>query len=468
MRRGVLVGLSGAMVAAVTAGCAARGIEAGATPVARPSGAAFTAALPPGFSAQSIWSETVPWKMTINVSGGGALAPDLGLMVMQGEGGVARVVGSSVAVISFTPASSSSPATRTLQFRSLADGALLKSVSLTDDGYSGMGADTVSGRPVVVVYTTSDAPADEKAGGGKPVKVASVYGADGSLVWTSRGQALAASAGEPGLETYDDGYPVFGGGYAVRSDGAGESEVLDTTGRAVLKIAGQAAQVSLDGGYALVSQSAGSGSDARVSMDAYDLEHGGTGVGQWSEAAAASGQAPNLLTASGGRLLAAWPARSGTANATALAVLDTATGKASTIASLPAGLASPNNLGAVLDPATGDTYVYDQAKMTSASAMIRLSSATALWTRQSEQDALVPISVHGGAIYAVQLGSTVAAMSLATVSETDGAVTAGSFKVVPFAFTASGAAVLGQSTSPTVLSALQIGVSSIEPGRDRE
>jgi hypothetical protein len=421
--------------------------------------------LPPGFSVQSIWSQTVPWKMTINVSGGEALAPDLGLMVMQGEGGVARVVGGSVAVISFTPARSSSPATRALQFRSLADGKLLKSVSLTDDGYSGMSADTVGGRPVVVVYTTSDAPADEKAGGDKMVKVTSVYGADGSLVWTSRGQALAASPGARGLETFD-GYPVFGGGYTVRSDGAGESEVLDTKGAAVLQMAGQAAQVSLDGGYALVTQSAGSGSDARVSMDAYDLEHGGTGVGQWSEPASASGQAPNLIAASSGRLLAAWSARSGTASTTALAVLDTATGKASTVASLPTALAAPNNLGAVLDPATGDTYVYDQAKMTSASAMIRLASATALWTRQSGQDALVPISVHGGAIYAVQLGSTVAAMSLATVSEKDGAVTVGSYKVVPFAFTTSGAAVVGQSTSPTVLSALQIGVSPVEAGRD--
>lgn len=473
-----------AVGAAVVLGSAACG--GGGTPAAAPVSAApkFTATLAPGFSAQPTWSDTLAWTMAMK-SSGQTVAPDEGLMAMQAEGGLVRVIGSSVVAVTFSHGRSASGGTSDLQFRSLATGALLNTVHLPFGDYAGMRADSVAGRPVVVAHYTSTAPADEQANGGQPVKITSVYGADGSLLWTSLGRAVAAgSADSSGLETDGNGYPIFSGGYTLRYNGSPDMDtakegydVLNAAGSVVLHVPRQAdanqdaATVSLADGYALVGDDNRNAvvddSAIRVSMTAYDLNHGAVRVGSWSEpGSSADGEKASLLAATGGRLLVDWLGPSQTLSApTSLAVLDTATGRARIVSGVPAALAAPNSLGAVADPATGDVLTYDVGQMSGPSVLIRLASSAVAWAQEPNQTSLLPISVHDGVIYALHLGSASSPLTLATVRESDGAITASGYQIAPVGFTGGGAAVFAQSTSPTTLSAIQIGVSPPATGR---
>ncbi len=466
-----------AVAAAVVLGSTA--CEGSGSTVATASAAPkFTAALAPGFSAQPAWSDTVPWTMAMKANGE-TIAPNEGLMAMQAEGGLVRVVGSSVVAVTFVHGQSASGDTATLQFRSLTTGALLATVHMPPGDYVGMSADRVAGQPVVVVHYTSAAPADEQASGGQPIKITSVYGADGSQVWTSLGRAVAAGPFDSsGLKSDGSGYPIFSGGYTLRYNGsqvmdtANESyDVLNTAGSVVLHVPRRAdaneddATVSLADGFALVGSdnrnAVMDGSAIRVSMTAYDLNHSATRIGSWTEpGSSADGEQATLLAATGGRLLVDWLGPSQTLSApTNLAVLNAATGTASTVSGVPAALAVPNSLGAAVDPATDDVLVYDAGQMGGPSVLIHLESSTVAWAQDHNQASLLPISLHNGAIYGLQLGTANSPTTLVTVRESDGTITASGYQIAPVAFASGGAAVFAQSTSPTSLSAIRIGLS---------
>jgi hypothetical protein len=379
----------------------------------------------------------------------------------------------------FAHTATTSGATSELHFRRLTTGALLATVHLPPGTYAGMNTDTVAGRPVVVVRYTSTSAADEQANGGQPVKVTSVYGADGSLVWTSLGRAVATGpAYSSGLETDGNGYPLFSAGYVLRYNGsqamntAAESyDVLSTAGSVVLHVPRVAdanqdeATVSLDGGYALVGyDNKGAVTDdsaIRVSMTAYNLDHSAARVGAWSEpGSSADGEQASLLAETGGRLLVDWLGPSQTLSApTELAVLDTASGSASTVSGVPAALASPTSLDDATDSATGNVLVYDGGQMSGPSVLVHLASSSVLWAQGSGQAGVLPISVYCGTIYGLQLGSSSGAASLVTVRESDGTFTAHGYQVAPIGFAADGAAVFAASTSSTTLTAVQIGLS---------
>lgn len=465
-----------ATIAIGAAGCASTGRP---SPAAAPSPApAFTAAMSPGFSPQPSWSADVPWAMGFT-SSGVKIAPDLGLMVMQAEAGFIQTVGSSISVVSFAGGPGSSSHSTSVQFRSAATGAPLATVNLPYGSFDGLFADTADGQPVAVAHYGSSTPATT-AGGGAETKIASAYAADGSLVWTSQGRAIASGAADSsGLVTFSNGFPIYVGGYTVRYNGSPDPgarsfDVLDPTGTVALHIPGAGANgeqvhVSLAGGYALVSSTsqgqAAGGSASGISMSAYDLGHGAAKVGQWTEPAASGpGRQGDLLAATGGRLLVAWPAPApgaGSKAATSLAVLDAAAGTASTVSGVPSDAAPAAALGAFWDSSTGSLTIYDQDTTQAGPAFaVNLSSGAVAWSQPSGQGSLQPISCHDGAMYAVELGTASVPASMVTIRESDGAVTARGYQIAPVAFTDHGAAVFAQSTSPTTLTTARIGVSA--------
>jgi hypothetical protein len=466
-----------ATIAVGAAGCGTTGGSPAAGPTTAPA-PAFTAAMAPGFASQPAWSVDVPWKMGFT-SSGSQIAPDLGLMVMQAEAGFIQMVGASLAVVSFAENPGTSTRSASVQFRSMATGALLSTVDLPTEGsFNGLFVDSVGGRPVAVVHHGASAPAAQAGSSKESVKVTAVYGADGSLVWTSQGRAIASGqADSSGLVTFPNGFPIYSAGYTVRYNGSpdpnGRSfDVLDPTGAAALHVPGTGADgeqvhVSLADGYALVSsisqgQAAG-GSASSASMSAYDLGHGAARVGQWTEpAAAAPSGKGELLAADGGRLLVAWPASGTGAKAvTGMAVLDAKTGTASTVSGIPSDAASAAALGAIWDPSTGGLTVYDaDTTQTGPAFGINLASGAVAWLQPSGQGSLQPVSTFGGAVYAVQLGTASAPASMITIRESDGAVTAHGYQIAPVAFTDHGTAVFAQSTSPTTLTTARIGVSA--------
>ncbi len=465
------------VAAALALGSAA--CSGGSAPPAKASAAPpFTAAMAPGFSAQPVWSDTLTWSVSVNASGT-ISDPDLLLMALQAQDGYVRVVGPSVVAATFARGQISSGATAGLQFRSLRTGALLATVHLPPGTFAGMASDSAAGRPVAVVRYTSTAPADEQANGGAPVKVTAVYGADGSLTWTSLGRAVASGQGDSsGLETDGNGYPIYSGGYTLRYNGSQDSnpaqqsyDVLGPTGAVALHVPRQAdangdqATVSLADGYALVSydnrDAVADASAVQVMLTAYDLGRGAARVGSWSEpGSSADGERGALLAATGGRLLVDWLGPGGGLSApTALAVLDTATGAAAAVRGVPAAAASPGALSAVSDPATGSVLLYDAGQMTGPSFVIRLASAAVAWAQDASQASLLPISAHDGTIYGLLPARAGGRASLTTVRETDGAIIAHGYQIAPLGFTGAGAAVFAQSTSPTALTAVRIGLS---------
>lgn len=457
----------------------------GGTPAASPSPAPpFTAAIAPGFSARPAWSDTLTWSVSVNAASGAMSDPDLLLMALQAQAGYVRVVGSSVVAATFARGQISSGATAGLQFRSLRTGALLATVHLPPGTFAGVAVDSAAGRPVAVVRYTSAAPADEQANGGQPVKVTAVYGADGSPVWTSLGRAVASGpADSSGLATDGEGYPLYSAGFTLRYNGSQDAnpaeqsfDVLGPAGSVALHVPRQAdasgdqAHVSLADGYALVSydnrNAIVDNSAIRVLLAAYGLGRGSARVGAWSEpGSSADGERATLLAVAGGRLLVDWLGPGGGPSApTDFAVLDTATGSATAASGVPAAAASPGALGAVSDPATGNVLVYDAAAMTGPSFLIHLASGSVAWAQDGTQASLQPISVHDGQIYALLPARAAGQASLATVRETDGAITARGYRSAPLGFTGDGAAVFAQSTSPTALTAVRIGVSAPADG----
>ncbi|NUP48497.1 MAG: hypothetical protein HOW97_14490 [Catenulispora sp.] len=426
-----------AVVAVGSAGCG----STGRSPQARPSPVsspvpAFTAAMAPGFATVPAWSQDVPWAMGFT-SGGVSVAPDLGLMVMQAEAGFIQVVGSSLAVVSFAESTGAGGRFATVQFRSVATGALLSTVNLPTDGaFNGLYSDVVGGRAVAVVHHGATAPATQAGGAAASIKVTSVYGADGSLVWTSQGHAIASGAADSsGLVTFPNGFPVYNGGYTVRHNGSpdpngGSYDVLDPAGGVALHIPGTAGadgkqpHISLAGGYALVSSiiqgQAADGSASRVSLSAYDLGHGAARVGQWTEpAATAPGGQGELLAATGGRLLVAWPAPGPGSKAVAdMTVLDAATGTASTVSGIPSDASDPAALGAVWDSSTGGLTVYEADTTKSGPIFgVNLASGTVTWSLPSGQAMLEPVSTYGGSVYAVQLSTASVPASMVTIRD---------------------------------------------------
>jgi hypothetical protein len=375
MRVGSRLAACFAAVAAVLGLAACSGSSA---PAASPSAAPpFTAAMAPGFSARPVWSDTLTWSVSVKAAPGTITDPDGVLMQLQAQAGYVRVVGSSVVAATFARGHISSGATASLQFRSLQSGALLNTVHLPPGTFAGMTADSAAGRPVVVVRYTSAAAADEQANDGQPVKITAVYGADGSLRWTSLGRAVASGpANSSGLETDGDGYPLYSAGYTLRYNGSQDADpsqqsydVLGPAGSVALHVPRQGdanrdqTHVSLADGYALVSydnrNAVADDSAIRVLLTAYDLGHGAARVGSWSEpGSSADGEQGTLLAATGGRLLIDWLGPGGGLRApTDFAVLDTATGGATAVRGAPAAAASPGTLGAVSDPATGSVLV---------------------------------------------------------------------------------------------------------------
>lgn len=479
VRAGVRVGAAVAVaVAAVgAAGCQGSGTAspapASASGAARPAAARFTAALAPGFSAAPSWSQTVPWSGDAISYEGTALSPDQGLMGLAAMGGIAQVVGSSVAMLSVGAQQQvSATGAASLQFRSLASGRLVNSVSLGTDSFNAMSLDTVDGRPVLKVQTTSSTPADEQSDGGQPLKVLTVYGADGSLVWTSRSKQVAQGPYDSsGLEGDNQGWPVYAGGYTLRYNGTTDMDdpaqgfdVLAPDGSVALHVprytdtAGDAAFVSLQGGYALVSsndlETAESESDVREQLTAYKLGPRATKAGAWSEPGSPDDGDADLLTSWNGRLLAAWlgPGQ------TSFAVLDTAGGAASAVTGAPGGVAV-TSLDTLLDPATGDALLYDANGQNADTFLIGLADAHTAWAQAPSGGSLEPVSMHDGTLYALTLPTTTSPLTLESVRESDGTVTARGYQAAPLGFAADGSAVFAQAASSTAVGPLRVGLS---------
>jgi len=167
-----------AVLLLAAAGCAS-GTPAGkAVKTASPAGAPrFSATTPPGFSTRPAWSSTLTWDVT--VSSNSPKDPEQLLMAAQAESANFAMVGTSVVGLMFAHGQVDAGDSAGLQFRTLATGALLKTVHLPHGDFSGISTDTVSGRPVLVVRYTSTGASDEKANAGKPLKITAAYAADG-------------------------------------------------------------------------------------------------------------------------------------------------------------------------------------------------------------------------------------------------------------------------------------------------
>ncbi|WP_194909597.1 hypothetical protein [Catenulispora rubra] len=127
---------------------------------------------------------------------------------------------------------------------------------------------------------------------------------------------------------------------------------------------------------------------------------------------------------------------------------------------VPSDTASPAALGAVSDSSTGVLTIYDADTTASGPSFgINLASGAVAWSQLSGQGSLEPVSAYGGAVYAIQLGTSSAPASMVIIRESDGAVTARGYQIAPVSFTDHGIAVLAQSTSPTTLPP-RIGVSA--------
>lgn len=152
---------------------------------------------------------------------------------------------------------------------------------------------------------------------------------------------------------------------------------------------------------------------------------------------------------------------------TGITVLDAKTGTTSTVSGIPSDATDPAALGAVWDSATGAITVYQADTTKSGPAFgIDLASGTVTWSIPSSQAMLEPVSTYRGSVYAVQLATAGEPASMITIRESDGAVTARGYQIAPVAFTDHGAAVFAQSTSPTTLTTIRIGVSAA-PGAGR-
>jgi hypothetical protein len=142
-----LVCALGVVLLLAETGCAA------GTPAAKsaaPAGApAFSATTPPGFSTQPAWSSTLTWDVTVAASS--PKDPEQLLMAALAESANFAVVGTSVAGLIFAHGQVDAGDSAGLQFRALASGALLKTIHLPHGQFSGITADSSSGRPVLVV-----------------------------------------------------------------------------------------------------------------------------------------------------------------------------------------------------------------------------------------------------------------------------------------------------------------------------
>src|SRR5207253_11309091 len=126
--------------------------------------------------------------------------------------------------------------------------------------FDGMVAEQVDGRPAAVVWHTSAA--DPQANGGQPVKVTTVYGPDGSVLWDSAGRSRIA---------HDrNGYPVFSAGFTLTNNDDGTADVVPTTRAVVLPVPGRTA-VTLAAGPALATTPPAGGSAGTVVFTLSDL-----------------------------------------------------------------------------------------------------------------------------------------------------------------------------------------------------
>jgi hypothetical protein len=449
-------------------------------------GPAFTGTLAPGFSEKSVWQSRIIWSDSSTATTDPAVAEvstgdqNAALMSLQAADGLVQVLGDTVVVPQFTAGGVVSGATTTLQFRDTATGKIKFARQLPAGTFGSMSTDTVNGNPVLVVRYTSTAASDEAANNGSPVKVTTVFNADGTVVWTSAGTPVSdASAASSGVDTDDNNYPAFYGGYVVRYNGSSSSDtsaesfdVLNTSGTVVLHVpriadsSEDVNNVTIAGGYAIVAYSDyfthADEMNIHVHFTAYNLVTRAV-VGSFQEPGdSALGEGGTLLAASGRKLLVSWLGDSSSSfseSPTDLAVFDTGTGRLSTPVPLPVSSLGTVASGTFVDPATNDVLLYDDSTQPQAqSSMISLATGQLLWSQSSNTPSLLPITVHDGILYGLEADQNSGTQVNVAVSEATGSFSSQEYALSPVGFTPAGDGVFIQDGSADDSEAILIGV----------
>jgi hypothetical protein len=459
--RGFVLSRAAILVAAaalVASGCSGGGKTSGGSRVAPgASGKSFHEQVPPGFASAAQWTVDMSWAVDGfgRQSDNGRSVSVAAVAADQASYGVVRVVGGTVVVPSFAPGGTEGPVSPTLQFLDAKTGKTIATKVLPVGSLLGVSSDVIAGKPVAVVrYVASQDPATAMPA----TAVTDVFDAAGRQVWSSQGQQVAKGPWTAGLLLDDEQAPRFVGGYTVKlNPGADTSEhsdasydVLDWTGKRVLHIPSRADErdlnhVSLVEGYAVVTHddSLVRRSDSwndHEHFTVYDLANGAKKVADLAEPDSGVPGA-EAVAALDGKVLVAWLGQSGGGTPpTDVAVIDTATGDASTPATLSDGPVS--QLGALVDPATSDAVVYDDsADPRGAGAVVSLSQGAVLWRQHDHNGSLIPLSFHKGTLYGVEAASTGAPGHQLAVKEADGIPDGSAYVLAPLAFTADGSPV---------------------------
>jgi hypothetical protein len=322
-----------------------------------------------------------------------------------------------------------------LQFRDAATGRLRRSQPLPVGSLDGMAPDRVDGRPVVVVWHTSNA--DPQAG---EVKQTTVFGADGSPVWDSAGRAR--------LVTDRNSYPVFSNGYSLTANADGSTDALDTKGSVVLHVPPRSGAVSTAAGHLLVASVSGE-YKVTVSFTLHDLTKGGATVATFTEPGSnAMGERGDLVGGTHDRPIVTWlgDGAGGMIAPTMIAVVDTASGRPAAPVPLP-GFVLVSGAAAAVDESTGSALLYDPGSPPSASSLlVGLADGRIRWT-QNGTGPLIPTSLHAGTIYGGIVDGAHSTVKAVSVVEATGEIAAQDYDLWPYGFTPSGAGIFVDSAA---------------------
>ena len=423
-----------------------------------PGGSSLSGQVPPGFSNATAWSTSVDWadsgigKPTLGSEDQGV--SNLVVAQQQGTLGVARTVGTSVVVPSFSPGGAAGPVVATLKFLDAKTGKPIAEKKLPAGTFLGLASDVAAGKPVAVVRYQS--------GQNDQSPVVVVFDASGAQVWSSQDQQAVGDQ-PPSTGDQDGDGAAFMGGYTLRlNDGKDTSDhtdssydVLDIGGKSVLHVPMYADKwdtnsVDIVQGYAVVlyddSLSQSDTSLSKEHFTVYDLAAGGKKVGEVAEKDSGGMADAAGAVAAGGKVMMTWLDHTGGGSTAPnmMTVLDTATGQTTAPAPIPVGVGGYRTL---IDPATSNVLFYDDSDVpNSGSIMVSLAKGTVLWTQNDGHKALIPLSLHNGVVYGIepaQLGFT-DARQLA-VKEADGTPAGTDYDLSPLDFTADGAPLFAEA-----------------------
>jgi hypothetical protein len=465
-----------------------------------------TTLVAPEFRHPAAWSTPVDLA-TGPLAGFGGTAPSFGvpetppggpdndgsLMAAQAEFGMVALAGTEVAVPEFgAPAGGGSNplAPLTVRFLDAKTGNVLATHPLPDaQQYYGMEPVTIGGKTDVEVRY---APTATTAPNGPFTSV--VLDPTGAQVWTGAGQRIAGQPVQPGSTGLvgDKGTGlVHDGGYLERIDDADATDrtlknatisVLDLTGRTLLTVPRNIVRspadpiksiqnnLQLSAGYAVSTTvdipptpSGGFPPNASntlmpVRFTVYDLAHNAKKVANITEPAVPLSAGPVygwgvVMATCGSKLLLEWPTvslrTSSTGTTVNLAVLDTATGQATSPAiTIPTSSQGTleSTLRAITDPACSAVLVNGTVGVThQVQLAVDWAHGQPLWkqigtyppTTPGPLTIFQPLTVHGGVAYGLRTVGT--ETHAAAIGLSDGKVRESGFALSPVTFTAEGA-----------------------------